>query len=422
MAAAMARLSGRGDPQTVATTFVTRYNGLSDATITTFNNPPVAGPHSSSAHYYEVVVTCPVTTLFMPVLGASQSQSVQARAVAGYETVSAGEVVGVLDSSASPGLAVAGGASLVVNGRIDVNSMASPAATVAGGGQVQAAVYHIAGPATSGTFLPYTGTDGRLALNHPPMADPLINLPTPATTASTANNTATPLGPRWSSETLGSPTVDAKRARGLQSRNYVDATGTVQLYPGVYQSISVSGGVVNLNPGVYILSPPDDTPYALDVSGATVTGDGVMFYNTGGDYIPSTGHPDYDDASLYDPGPSGTNAPPSSQGSQADFAGIRLAASNSNQIRLSALTGNNDPFDGILIYQRRANLRPIEIDTGNLSLVGTLYAKWAQVRISGGGSYQAQFIAGSMQLSGQAPLTLNYRNAFGKANEVFLVE
>ena len=91
---------------------------------------------------------------------------------------------------------------------------------------------------------------------------------------------------------LGSPSVGAGSATGLQPPNLVDAHGTVQLYPGVYRSIAIGGGDVNFNPGVYVLSPADGTAYALDVTGGNVTGAGVMFYNTGGDFVPVTGSPD----------------------------------------------------------------------------------------------------------------------------------
>jgi hypothetical protein len=328
----------------------------------------------------------------------------------------------MLDPTASPGLTVTQGAFLTVNGRISVNSMASPAAVVYGGSQVEAAVYHIVGGTISGTFSPYPGTSTPLSLNQPPVPDPLINLPTPATTSSTANGTATPLSPAWSTQSLGSPSVTARKARRLQSPNYVDAVGTVQLYPGVYQSINVTGGTVNFNPGVYILSPPNAAAYALNLSGGTVTGGGVMFYNTGGDFDPSTGYPDYYDASLYDPGPSGINAPPSSQTFQGNFAGIHIDASGANSISLSALSVDGDPFSGMLIYQGRANMQAINITSGNLSFAGTIYAKWARLNLSGGGSYQAQFIAGSVQLSGQATLTLTSGTGFGRADKIFLTE
>jgi hypothetical protein len=89
---------------------------------------------------------------------------------------------------------------------------------------------------------------------------------------------------------------------------------------------------------------------------------------------------------------------------------------------LTPLYAPGDPFSGMLIYQRRPNTQPLTIVGGNLSLSGTIYASWAPVVLAGGGSYQAQFIAGSMQLSGNDTVTLNYASPAGSANEVFLVE
>ena len=280
------------------------------------------GPHAGDDRFFEVVVTYPITTLFMPALGSSRNQSVQARAVAGTEAVPAGVGVAALDPTAAPGLTVADSASLVVDGRITVNSPARPAAVASG--QVEAADYQVVGPTVSGSFLPYQGSHGRLELSHSPASDPLINLPTPAATPSTADNTARPIGTAWNNQMLGSPLVQDGQATGLLAPNYVDGLGTVQLFPGIYQAITVTGGTVNFNPGVYILSPSDNPPYVLDVTGGTVTGAGVMFYNTGGSFIASTGSPDSGDAGLYATGPSGTNAPPSTSEFQADFAGVRL--------------------------------------------------------------------------------------------------
>jgi hypothetical protein len=400
---------------------VASYGGLSASSLTTFNQPPAAGAHAGDAGFFEVVVTYPITMLFMPALGAGRHPSVQARAVAGFEPVQAPALVALLDPTASPGLRVNGSAGLVVAGRIVVNASASPAAD-AGSGQVEAALYQVVGPAVAGSFNAYPGTTGRLELSHAPVPDPLNWLPTPAATSSLANQTASPLASAWNSQNLGSPSVQASGATGLVKPNHVDARGTVQLYPGVYQSITVSGGSVNLNPGVYILSPVGSPPYALDVTGGTVNGAGVMFYNTGADFDPTSGDPDSADHALYTPGPGGANAPPASAAFQGGFAGIRLDASNNANITLSALDDTGDPFFGMLIYQRRANLQTMSITGGNLSLSGTIYAMWAPIDLAGAGTYQAQFIAGSMQLGGSGTTTLGSSGSLVKANQVFLVE
>src|SRR5262249_21681395 len=118
--------------QSIANTFVQTNNGLSNANTPTVHWPPSSGYYSGitgSSQFVEVIVQVPVTTLFGQALsGVSGSQTVQARAVAGYEAVAAGEGVAVLDPSASPGLVVSGnGAVLKVLGRVIDNSQASTA-------------------------------------------------------------------------------------------------------------------------------------------------------------------------------------------------------------------------------------------------------------------------------------------------------
>jgi hypothetical protein len=221
---------------------------------------------------------------------------------------------------------------------------------------------------------------------------------------------------------MGSPSVSGSGADGLVPPNAIDAAGTVQLVPGIYQSITVSGGRVNLGPGIYVLSPSSGTPYALDVTGGTFTGTGVMFYNTGSDFVPGTGYPDYTDAGLYDPGPSGMNAPAASGEFQGLFAGIRLDTSENNTIRLSPMTSNGGVFNGTLLYQRRANRQSITLRGGGLSLSGTVYAKWAPLMVRVGGGEPVQLVVGSLQVSGNDTLTLSTPGSVTKAREVFLVE
>jgi Flp pilus assembly protein TadG len=421
MAAAMADLVRQGAPQDSAAAIVNTSSGLSRATLSAFNHPPTAGAHAGNIRYYEAIVTYPVNTLFMSALGAPGSQSAQARAVAGYESVRADAAIALLDPRATPGLSVRDQASLVVGGRIVVNSLADPAAVVTGG-TVQAADYHIVGPSTSGNFQPYPGTSGQVVVNSPPAPDPLLNLPVPATTPSAASNTATPLGNAWNPSPLGSPSVQDGQASGLVDPNHVDDAGVVQLFPGVYQSITISGGTLNFNPGVYVLSPSNGPQFALDVTGGTVTGTGILFYNTGADFVPATGSPDSGDPDRYNPGPAGTGAPSSSADFQGNFAAIRIDSSQGAQITLTPLSAVGDSFSGMLLYQRRPNMQPITIVGGNLSLSGTIYAPWAPLMVAGGGNYQAQFVAGSMQLSGNERVTLDYAREAGSANEVFLVE
>ena len=78
----------------------------------------------------------------------------------------------------------------------------------------------------------------------------------------------------------------------------------------------------------------------------------------------------------------------------------------------------------MLFFQRRRNSASLVITGGSGSgvLAGTVYAKWARLDLSGAGTYDAKFVLGSLDISGNANVTLGDAGAGGTANNVFLVE
>jgi hypothetical protein len=70
--------------------------------------------------------------------------------------------------------------------------------------------------------------------------------------------------------------------------------------------------------------------------------------------------------------------------------------------RLSGLNDPASPFDGMLIYQRRHDRRPIAIVQENLlgagQLSGTIYSKWGHVILAGKGDLDARFVVGTMRI------------------------
>lgn len=417
-----------GKSTAAAATFV-GYNGLSDAT-TVVHNPPTSGPYSGMAKYVEVIVTCPMQTFFIQLLpGISSSQTVSARAVAGFESVSAGEGVGVLNPDARPGLAVAGGGSLKVKGLVVVNSEGGGvdennvpvnngnkqwAATVANNGSLMATDIHVVGgvdtPANFKNIV--TGLTDVLHCNQTGIEDPLLTLPTPTVgngvidyDRGTVDATNTNL-----------KFTDPSGTNKIEKFNGID---TLTLHPGIYQSISITGGNVRFLPGIFVLSPQkqENATNTLRITGGTVTAEGIMFYNTGNSYSAQNGTPDVNDGEqkpVSKPGDLGDSPATNFWGSFQINAGMKF----------SPLV-NSGPFNGMLFYQRRRNNNSLEI-TGNSSkglLAGTLYAKWANVKIAGQGTYDAQFIVGSMSVTGQGDVTVNYAGQnLGKAPAVFLVE
>jgi hypothetical protein len=88
----------------------------------------------------------------------------------------------------------------------------------------------------------------------------------------------------------------------------------------------------------------------------------------------------------------------------------------------------NDPADKTLFFFRRRNTTGANFGgggSGNMltSVNGTIYHKWGQFTLSGGRTYNSQFIVGSLVLAGGAEMTINATGINrGRANQVFLVE
>jgi hypothetical protein len=436
MAAAYAKLrqESEADAEAAAIALVTDYNDLPDAQVAIAFGPTM-GPYAGNDEYVEAIVTTPLLTYFIHVLpGVGRGASVTARAVAGSEAVAAGEGVITLNPDARPGLKVVGSAQLKINGDIYVNSEGGgedengdpvfdpsdqTAVTVANNAIVCAENVNVVGGVNDYENFENSTPGGENPLDALtlPIADPLLHLPTP-----TVAGEGFGVDPQFHGAPQASDGSLALNAPP-ESPNvvFVDPeTGeeTMILNPGIYESIKISGGKVEFKPGIYVLKPANNTTFTLELVGGDVIADGIMFYNTGSDYDPVTGLPDINDG----------NDPPNAP-NDTKFGKIKINASMVlNPLDTSAYVYAPDvssDFDQMLFYQRRWNDATIQIegnsDEGSLS--GTLYAKWADVQISGQGTYDAQFVVGSMEIDGQGDITINYDgDNVGKAAKIFLVE
>ncbi|MBI3466964.1 MAG: hypothetical protein HY000_28450 [Planctomycetes bacterium] len=436
LAYAMDKLLGKSDATatTTALTFVQQHNGMAGATVV-LNKPPANGPHAGEAFYVEAIVSYPVYTFFIQMLGINPNQMVSARAVATWgELRTAGEGAIVLDPRVqqAPGLGVAGGGTLRVQGGVFdnnegggvdenyqvVNSNNKWAAT---GGQPNSAtgifsdniriVGGVDDPAQFKNIDP-NSTANVLHCGQLPLPDPLISLETPTT--------ATGVDP-----TFWGHVAITNTSASVPDPSWIDPnTGAVTMLPGIYQSISITGGTVTMVPGIYVISAGKTN--ALKITGGTITAQGIMFYNTGANYDPFTGTPDTGDP--YDP--LGLQPPPGQ--ANTTFGDVTLNAGmafspidTTNPAFAPYYPAGIQVFDGMLFYQRRWN--PLSVDIqGNSSagiLSGTIYGKWARFKISGQGTYDAQFIVGSMDITGTGDVTLHYAGqGRGKAPAVYLVE
>ena len=409
---ANALLRGLGNVKATsdANTLLSNYNVTSgtyapSSGTGTINIPPVlTASYSGSANYVEAVVSLPLTTYFIQVLpGISQSQSVTAHAVAGYESYSADAGVMVLASTGN-GLTVEGSSTLLIPGNVVVNSSMQPtgskknttaAVDVTGASQIKAYAVNIMGGdyvESSSAITNYTtGGPNPVQTGALPTPDPFDNgmyqLPTPSTAngvvATTHNNTSI-------------------------------SSGTTTLSPGIYNGgISISRAAnVTLNPGIYVLQGG-----GLSIAGnATVNGSGVMFYNTGSNY-PSTGTNPTDNSDL-------STVDPYNQNPLAEAPGDGgVSIGNSVTVNVTPYNSSGSPFNGILIYQRRANTQKISMSGSFSGLTGLIYAKWAEVDISASAANGAQIIANNIDISGSATITIKYSNTSkGPVPAVYLVD
>jgi Flp pilus assembly protein TadG len=459
LAAALDRQRGRSltDATATATTFVQTHNGLTTAPAPVVTSPPASRAYAGRANYVQVVVTVPVQTYLVHVVGVARNQQVQARATAGFEPHSAGEGVMVLDPDARPGLDVSGGGTLRVKGRVVVNSEGGGVdennqpinngnnGYAARGGQPNSStgifatdIDVVGGVDNPTSFKPYTtGDPSPLRTRQSPEEDPLLTLPTPVQgstgtghgvdptnrgTVSVTNNNVSGV-PATAPEPGGINFV-AQGGEAVPGRGTPAAAGEVILFPGVYGQLSITGGTVYLVPGIYVISPKQNVSNALKITGGTVTAERVMFYNTSYSYNPVNGNPDSGDGENKTALPNTEYA-----GGFQINAGMKFSPIDTTKVNYAGLyplaPAVSNEFDGMLFYQRRRHKATIQIagDSAAGQLAGTLYAKWANFQISGQGTYDAQFVAGSISVTGQGNVTiLGAGELRGRANRVYLVE
>ncbi len=384
LAAAMDLMIGRqASAQATGQAFVTdaAHNNLPDATVSV-NIPPSQGPYAGLPHYAEAVVTVPITTHFIQVIpGFNRNRNVTARAIAGFEPIAIDEGVMSLNHTGTT-LTTTGNAQLKVNGSIIVNSISSNAVKI-------------------GKY-PILATDAELASHNGDPSD--FRNYDPSNPTNPLHTDAMPSLDRFAG--LPTPTL----ANGVNpAQNPSHPNGAYQ--PGVYtQDIKITGDAT-FSPGIYVMKGA-----SLSIEGnGTVTGYGVMFYFTGSNYT-TAGTPDSSDP--IDP----LNlSPPTNSGTS--FGTVDIAGTG--RVTLTPLADANSPFDGMLFYYRRANTSEMSI-TGNSDqnqLTGTIYDKYGSLKLAGQGVYDAQFVVGSVTMSGNGDITINNTGQnTGKAPQVFLVE
>lgn len=419
----------------VAQAIVKTDNGFADATVS-MNSPPLSGLYVGSDKHLEVIVSRNAQIYFMPLLFGASTRTVSARGAAGCENSTAGAAVVVLDPdpdnltigtlplllpalpSLVGGVEILGLGSVEVDGAMLVNNewggkdeFGKPAGDGPGLPcamactpilpltRIKARDYRIVGgvdsPNCYGNFL--SGQPSPLKANRLPVPDPLRTLPPPTLASDPANVRANTYGGKTivGIPLIGPPTI---------------------LQPGVYEWIVVVSGKVIFQPGVYIIRSKDPiTQLSLSVVAGEVTANGVMFYITdNAAYTPASGLPDSAD---------GETKPANTLGTILPSVVIDAGLINSQ------FNGLNDPtslYDGMLIFQRRKDRRPILLLQTQFLLGGgidgTIYSKWGHVILSGQGTYKTAIVTGTLRFITVLDLKVKPTTLLPAATDVFLVE
>ncbi len=385
--------------QTTGAKYVQTYNNMSGATVT-INIPPLSGPHAGAGNtsYAEAIISYPYKTSFIQLLGVNKNQTVTARAVAGYYSAAAEGIVALLQTPTNgvpAGISVTGGVVLKVNGTInDDSTNSSTALSVNNGANVYATGVLVSGGASiaagsnvsnypsGGGTSPLTQNTG---VDYP---DPFVNMPVPTTSNGVVNTNYGTLSGSGTNQTLSSSASPTAVT--------VNNGHSASLYPGIYQSINIAGGsTVTFQPGIYVLAGG-----GLNISnGATISGTGVMFYNTASTYNATTG----------------------ADGSNPTFGSLTFQGGTT--FSLGGITTSSSAFNGMLVFQDRSNTQTVTLNNGStVPVTGAFYAPTANLNISGGGTFDAPFIVGSLTASNGSTITVSPTSTPASGNLVFLVE
>jgi len=421
--------------QATATTAVQGDNSLPDATVA-LSVPPASGPYAGNSSYAQVVVTRKASTFLIQVLGGSSIQTIQATSTAGAQAATAGGAICLLDPNppgitvnlapVAPlsltlppilgGLQVLGLGQLQVSGAVLDNNQwggvdqngnpagSGPAPPYAASCTPLVSLTNVAAQdirVVGGVDNPHNfgsinaGQPSPLRCNALPVPDPFSGVPAPTMAADSKNVVGTTYG---GVTVIGLPLLPAK-----------------VFNPGVYDWIEIVSGSVTFNPGVYIIRSVNPiTQVALNVIAGTVTANGVTFYITNtANYSPASGAPDNGD---------GNSVPPSGSGTLIPSVVIASLLGSS----YSGLNDPSSPFNGLLIYQRRIDRRPIVLADETLILGGTLsgaiYAKYGQTIFAASGTYNLRFATGSMLCLNLLQCKLTPSQLLPPAMDIYLVQ
>jgi hypothetical protein len=343
--------AGTAQSAALASALANGYTNDGTSSTVTVNIPPQSGTFAGQSEYVEVILVSNLKGTFSALFTQSPL-AVRARAVAHGAPLNIGLLL--LQSSGNDSLQLSGNASVQVpSASIVVDSPSSLAYDLSGNASVSALSHDV-----TGSSPPSGNISGTINTSVPSTPDPLLPLAAP------------------------DPTSYPIRATSATS-----VGGNTSLQPGVYQGgISVSSnGSLTLAAGIYILDGG-----GLQVSGnGSISGDGVMIYNTGG----------------------------------ASAGGINI--SGNGNIHLTAPTSG--VYQGISIFQDRNATGALQLSgNGSVQVTGTVYAPAATIQLSGnastGSTVGGSFIALRVSASGNGHFTVQQGSNRPRVPDIQLVE
>jgi len=419
----------------IAEQYVAQHHQLPDA-VTSVSIPPAEGPFAGRNDYVGVQVTQTRSTFISRIVDGFAERDVTVYSVAGVENSTTEAAIVVLETDPPPtsvlgvgllpslpalraGWEIEGAGQLTVDGAVLVNtgwgglSQNSRPCGLGFGPPYSIACMPLLGLTklravdirTSGGVdhvQNYSAMDpaneSPLKTDRLPVPDPFGPLPPPSI-ASDPTNVATV--DRGGVTVVGLPLIGPP----------------VTLQPGVYDWIEVASGVAHFQPGVYIIRGRHPvTQLSLSLLAGEVQAAGVLFYITdSASYNAASGAPDASDG---DAAPAG-----------GGIGGLLPSVAVQGLVLGSKITGLDDPsspFDGMVIYQRRHDRRPIVIaQTGLLGtdgVSGQIYAKWAHVAIVGSGDFDLSVVAGTARVVTAGTTHLAPTQPLPAARDVYLVD
>ena len=349
-----------GSARTSAFTTASANGYTNDTTnsVVTVNIPPTSGNFIGMPGYAEVIIEYKQKRGFTGMWGSGRLP-VRGRAVARGNWLSFPNGIIVLDPIDPNSFNANGGSSVSVSGAsVIVDSTDAAGAIATGGGTLTTTDLYLSGSPGWSTSGGSTIT-GTIHSNSTPVPDPLAYLPEPDPATMT-----------------------------IQSTKKISLSGNKKttLNPGVYQGgISITGGDVTLNPGIYYMQGGGFT----FGGSANLYGNGVMIYNA-----------------------------PTSNSDVVSLAGNGTCTLNPMTTGLYA---------GISIFQERSSTNTVSLTgNGGMQVTGTFYVAGGTLATTGNGAGDvigSQYISYKLNLGGNGGINIDWDpQKTARKREIGLVE